>query len=131
MSTKEARLYSIAACKCPRCHEGDMFRYKLSWNPKKFMEMNEECDNCGLKFTPEVGFYYGAMYISYGFATIEFALVLVVSYALFGELDTWSIMGIVAMVFVVLSPINFRLGRSGWLNIFNKYDKSLSKKHSH
>lgn len=128
MFGKRSRSYSIFKCKCPRCHEGDMFTYGASYNIKKMMQMHDHCEHCGLKFTPEPGFYYGAMYVSYGFSVLEFVAVYLFAGIFFNDLSVWSIMGLVAFVFVLLSPLNFRLGRSGWLNIFHKYDSSYAKK---
>lgn len=32
----------------------------------KFMKMNEKCFCCGQSFMPEPGYYFGAMFVSYG-----------------------------------------------------------------
>jgi uncharacterized protein (DUF983 family) len=49
--------------KCPKCHQGDMFKSPLELsNP---LNMNDCCETCGQKFEPEPGFYYGAMFLSY------------------------------------------------------------------
>lgn len=128
MSAHDSKLMSIIKCECPRCHEGKLFTHGLTYNIKKMTEMPEQCPVCGLHFTPEPGYYYGAMYVSYGFAVAEFVAVITLAYLLFGDLSTAAMAGIIAGVFLVLAPINFRLGRSGWISIFYKFDPSYTKK---
>ena len=64
MFGKGSRLYSVFRMKCPRCHEGDFF-ISHPYNLKKAGDIHENCPNCGLKYSKEPGFYYGAMYVSY------------------------------------------------------------------
>lgn len=42
--------------------------------------MPAACSVCGQAFEPEVGFYWGAMYVSYGFSTFIVAIVVVLLY---------------------------------------------------
>jgi len=121
---------SVISCKCPRCHEGDMFKYSLIERPTKFMEMNEECPVCHLNFEQEPGYYYGAMYVSYGFAIIELVISLLLIKLIAGALNLSTIMSVIAIVYLVLSPINFRWGRAGWIALFFKYDVNANKSHS-
>ena len=67
-------LAALLALRCPRCHEGKLFSHS-ALNLRKFDEMPAACSVCGQAFEPEVGFYWGAMYISYGFSTIIVAVV--------------------------------------------------------
>lgn len=63
MFGKGSKLYSIFAMKCPRCHEGDVFETR---NPyKKMTALKETCPHCGLRYEKEMGFFFGAMYVSY------------------------------------------------------------------
>src|SRR5215216_2534149 len=62
---KGTKLYSILNNKCPKCQVGDFFVYKNPFR-KDFAKMHDHCPHCGELFNKEVGFYYGAMYVSYG-----------------------------------------------------------------
>lgn len=47
---------------CPRCGVGPLFA--------GFFRMHEGCANCGLRFSPEPGFYLGSIYINYGITVV-------------------------------------------------------------
>ena len=51
--------------KCPNCRKGDLFQTKNPWILSKLDSMPPRCPVCNQSYFPEVGFYYGAMYISY------------------------------------------------------------------
>lgn len=55
---------AVAATKCPRCRQGNMFTHPM-YHPLKFASMNHHCPKCGLRFEVEPGFFYGAMYVAY------------------------------------------------------------------
>lgn len=119
---KNTRFYSITANKCPKCHEGQVFKHNSAyWPVREFDKMNASCDHCGQSFMPEPGFYYGAMYVSYAFY-----VALVVASVLVGI--NWLGMEITALIpyllvlFVFLTPVFFRLARRAWLTIFVPYE---------
>src|SRR3982750_2582931 len=56
---------TVITCRCPRCREGRLFKYPLSFRFRKNMEMQEQCPVCGQVTDIEVGFYYGTGYVSY------------------------------------------------------------------
>ena len=72
---KGTKLYSIFNGTCPQCHEEKMFKSNNPYKLKTIFDMHENCPNCGQKFTPEPGFYYGAMYVSYAFGVAFFVAV--------------------------------------------------------
>ncbi|WP_114782582.1 DUF983 domain-containing protein [Botryobacter ruber] len=121
MSWKETKLYSILNFKCPRCHEGDMFEKGTLFNYRRFSRMNDKCSCCGQTFEPEPGFYYGAMFISYGFSTALFVLVWIMLSFLVEEVTLTMMVLTLIIIVVGLLPLTFRLSRSIWLNIFVKY----------
>jgi uncharacterized protein (DUF983 family) len=102
---------------CPRCHHGKVFNSSLlSFN----LHMNKECQDCHLSFTKEPGFYWGAMFVSYGLATAEIFISYFVC-RLFGTgtfdmINLWVAIGVI----VVLSAFNFKLSRMIWLYLFPK-----------
>ena len=89
---------------------------------RKFADMYPECPCCGQNFEPEPGYYYGAMYVSFGFSTAIFLGVLFVLYFLVEEITTLMVAGVVLVVAVGLLPITFRLSRALWINIFIRYE---------
>ena len=104
---------------CPHCHKGKVFQNTnlFSFKPA---DMNKECPVCKFNFTQELGFYWGAMYASYGLAVAE-AFITYFICRLFGTgtydmINLWVI--IAAILF--LSPFNFRMARLIWLYLFAK-----------
>lgn len=103
--------------KCPVCGEGHVFSKK--GNPLLFRmpKMNKECSVCGHKFEKEPGFFYGAMYVSYGVTIIEMAPIFLIS-RLFVDSYEATIAIIAASAFL-LSTFNFRLSRMIWIYMFD------------
>ena len=109
--------------KCPKCHRGQVFNTQnlFSFRPAK---MQEECSHCHQNFSKEPGFYWGAMYVSYGLATLEMALVYLVSMSLgVNALDFVNLAVCIAVV-LVLFPFNFRMARLVWLYLFTSVIES-------
>jgi len=121
------KLGATLLMKCPRCHEGDVFVTKNPYAFGKMTVMHEHCPHCNLRYEKEMGFFYGAMYVSYMF-NIALFVVATVCYYLFFEDKVdwlWYILGYVFLT-VILFPLIYRLSRSLWLQAFNKYDPSKS-----
>lgn len=117
---KGNKSYSIFNLKCPRCHEGDLFKTE-TFSFKEPFEMHDRCPHCDLNYMPEPGFYYGAMFISYifiGWFSIGFVAFLrwVVGWSINASFAL--LIAICAIFFVWL----FRMARSIWININVKYD---------
>jgi uncharacterized protein (DUF983 family) len=125
MIHKGTHLYSILHQKCPKCQEGDMFKY--STVSIKFMEMNKTCPCCGFDFVQEPSFYFGAMYVSYA---IQVAVFVGVYLALRITIDpaSWVYMTSMVLGAVVILPLNFRWSRVTWLNFFTSYDQNALEK---
>jgi uncharacterized protein (DUF983 family) len=121
-------LWNILKCRCPRCRQSKLFAYPLSLNIKKDLEMKKSCPVCGLDFEQEPGYYYGAMYVSYAFAITELIITLAVVYVVTNQLSIPVVLVAMGITLVLLSPINFRWGRAGWLSVFHGYDRSFHKR---
>lgn len=83
--------------------------------------MNKQCPQCGQKFEPELGFYYGAMFISYifvGFFSLGLTSLLVFYFNLSIEVTFGILIGILAIFFLW----NLRFSRSIWIHLLIKYD---------
>ena len=122
-STKGSKLYSIANYKCPICHEGQYWVGKNPYDLKNFHIDREVCDQCGHKYEIENGFYYGAMYISYGFSVAISVGIFMAIYVLFPETPYYYyIIAIIVGIFVFM-PVSFRTSRLVWMNMFSGYGK--------
>ncbi|CAM1373460.1 DUF983 domain-containing protein [Tenacibaculum xiamenense] len=132
MFGKGSKLYSIFRNKCPQCHEGDFFKYKISFNPKKVTTLHDNCPNCDLKYMMEPSFYFGAMYVNYAIAVALFVAVFIIAKVFIGLSILQSFIAII-IISLILTPVSLRLSRIIWINIFVSYKKrkelkSLNKK---
>lgn len=90
------------------------------------MEINDRCSECGQSFSPEPNFYYGSMYVSYGYTVALFVASYIIS-SVFLELPVWGTIAILVGLLLVLAPYLFRLSRVTWLHINVKYNKEALK----
>jgi len=95
--------------RCPRCHEGYIFKYPLS-QFRKFSEMNQSCATCDASFEPEPGFYFGALYVSYAFTIAIFGAVWFLLYFFLDPPDWVYITAIIVSAFLFI-PVSFRYSR--------------------
>lgn len=116
---KGTKLYSILRNSCPRCHQGkfwpagpfvNLFKYKGG--------MYETCSHCGLKYTREIGFWYGAMYVSYAVSVAVFVAFWVATSVLTPTLGVFPQMGIVIAGILITAPYNYWFSRLMWINLF-------------
>ena len=84
--------------------------------------MYPNCPCCGQTFEPEPGYYYGAMYVSFGFSTAIFLGVLFLLSLVVEEVTMAMVLGLVVAIAVGLLPVTFRLSRAVWINIFIRYE---------
>lgn len=105
--------WAIVHLRCPRCHHGKVFRGLIA--------MNRHCPVCGLRFEREPGYFLGAMYVSYAFASIIIGLGLAVLYHL---APAWSDLAVYAGavgILVPFVPFIFRYSRVIWMT----FDRSI------
>jgi Protein of unknown function (DUF983) len=125
---KKPSFLNLLACKCPRCRRGDMFIDKNPWNLRNTMKMHKECPECGQPFEPEVGFYFGAGYVSYALTVALCVATLVAWWVLIGfsfndnRFFYWIIFN--AVFLIALQPYLMRVSRTGWLAFFIRYDSN-------
>ena len=117
MFKKGTKIYSIFNGKCPRCHEGNFFKHGFTFNPSKITKLHDNCSHCNLKYMIEPSFFYGAMYINYGI-TVAISVAVFVIAKLGFELDLLQSFLMVLAALIVLAPINLRLARILWINMF-------------
>ena len=94
----------------------------MNQNPysvKNFFDMPKRCSNCTLKYDAEPGFFFGAMFVSYGLsillAGITWALLSIM------EVDFVHIIWTIVAVLIIAIPVIFKLSRAIWLNFFFHY----------
>jgi uncharacterized protein (DUF983 family) len=127
MLKKGTKLYSILRMRCPRCHEEPLFESRSAYSWSKMATMPKHCSHCGQKYELEPSFYYGAMYVSYGYTVAIFVAVFIITKFVLG----WGIWGTVASLSLILlsiGPYLLRLSRSTYINLFVQYDPHFAKK---
>jgi hypothetical protein len=125
MKALDNTLVSLLTLKCPRCHKGNMFTHANMYVWKTADVMPEKCSCCEQQFEPETGFYYGAMYLSYGLYVLLFVPMFMIT--VFCSLPYFEFFISFVVLIVVLSPYIFRLSRACYLYMFVRYDKEKSK----
>ena len=119
-------LYSILKMKCPQCHEGAFFKSSV-YDLKNLGEIKEECSSCGCKYSKEPGFYYGAMYVSYGMGIAMFVAVFLLTYLLYPTATATVYTIILLTVMIVLGPLIYALSKIVWANMFISYKVKKEK----
>lgn len=119
---------AIIQGKCPRCRKGDIFQFSLL-SPSKFHKMNPQCPVCDVHFEREPGFFFGAMYVSYGFSVALFIAVGVVL-TIIGEFSLVVYLVTTMITVLLLLPILFRYSRILFLYWFGgiRYDAQCGNK---
>ena len=123
---KGTKVYSITRSKCPRCMEGEIYPDKNPYRFKTMTDFNPRCSVCDQNFEPEPNFYYGAMYVSYGYTVALFVAVYII-FGIWMDWSMWPTVGALAVMLVLLAPVIFRISRTTWLSMFVKYDKNFKK----
>ena len=113
-------LLHIFKNQCPNCKKGNIFMNKNLFSFRRLTEMNQKCPNCNYNFFPENGFYWGAMFVSYGLASLEGMMVIFACFWYGNELFDYANLMIIVAFMIILFPFNFRLSRIIWLYIFGK-----------
>lgn len=118
---KGTKLYSITRFKCPRCHEGDLYKTPLA-SMQGIYNMNEKCPNCAQDFEKEPGFYWGAMYIGYALSSGYMLSAMLICLFVLDFSTNQSFATAIAGALIIL-PIVARLARAIWINIYVKYGR--------
>lgn len=116
---KGSKLYSIFKMKCPQCHEGDFF-VSRPYDLKKAGDIHYKCSECGLKYSPEPGFYYGAMFVSYGLGVGLFVAFWVIFNLFFPRISVGIQILIISLGSIFTAPYFYALSKIIWANIFIK-----------
>jgi uncharacterized protein (DUF983 family) len=120
MFKRGTKIYSVLNAKCPRCHEGDFFKHTFTFNPSKITQLHDNCPKCNLKYMMEPSFFYGAMYVNYGITVALSIVTFLIASLVFGAMLLQSFAAIIVTL-LLLTPLNLRLSRIIWINMFVKY----------
>lgn len=114
--------------KCPKCRQGDIFISPMDF--KNPLKMPKQCKFCGQRTEPEVGFYYGAMMVSYGIsAWLYLGLVLGLVFYFKWTVNKAMIL-LVFLAVITYLPL-LRYSRSLWLHFNVKHDPAEEAKQKH
>lgn len=124
LNPERTRFRAIVEGRCPRCRTGKMFKHN-SFALSKLTQTNTECSNCKQDFVIEPGFYWGAMYISYGVNVASLIGCLIVYLVFFYEKSELYVVGAMIVIVGLLIPINYKYSRILMLHLFSgvKYDR--------
>ena len=87
---------------------------------RSLWRMHDDCPECGVSFEREPGFFYGAMYFSYG---IGLAIAAPVSILLFLKGFSEPMIFLIAIAqLAIVSPLLFRYSRVAWMHFDQRFD---------
>ncbi|SFB12155.1 DUF983 domain-containing protein [Algoriphagus aquimarinus] len=109
MSNKST-VKAILGAKCPQCHEGDLFSVPVN-SYRKLSDVNKSCSECGANFHAEPDFFYGAMYVSYGFSVALVITTMVALNVLMEKPELWMYLTTVALSNILLMPLMLRYSK--------------------
>ena len=117
-------LSSMLTLRCPKCRKGPLFQSGQISKPGSLFSMHSACPHCKQSFEPEPGFYFGAMFVSYGINTALFITAWVALLIIYPNYSLGLLLGILVAVVLLSLPFSFRLSRSIWLALFVQFDPS-------
>jgi len=122
-------LMALIKSKCPQCRRGNMFKFPV-YNLAHFQKMYAACEVCGLKYEREIGFYWGAMYVSYAFSVAISVTLGIALNVVFDDPDVNVYIAVIIGTILITSPILFRLSRAVMLHFLGKvkYDPTYNNK---
>lgn len=129
MLKKGTKINSILTGTCPKCQEEKMYVDRNPYNLTQLFKMHEHCSHCGLQYQIEPSFFYGAMYVNYGLTVALGVAVFLITKIFMGLSITESFVSII-LALLILMPINLRLSRNIYINMFVSYDKEAAKNFS-
>ncbi|WP_438966251.1 DUF983 domain-containing protein [Flavobacterium sp.] len=127
MLKKGSKLNSILTGSCPKCQEESMYLENNPYKISSIYKMHENCSHCGLKYSIEPSFFYGAMYVSYGLGVAFAIAAYVISYVILETTVKTAFISIIVTL-IVLLPVMMRYSRNIWINMFVSFEKNWKDK---
>lgn len=120
------KLWAILGMKCPTCYEGNLYSDPNPFHFKNLHVMPKQCDKCGQALNPEPGFYYGAMYVSYGLSVGLFLAFFFFSQVVY-ELSGLTFIISYTATLLLLFPYIFRYSRVIYIHLFYSFNPEAKK----
>jgi uncharacterized protein (DUF983 family) len=120
------KIQSIFTFKCPQCLKGDFYESNKFYNFNKLGKVKDCCSHCGLKYTKETGFYYGAMYVSYALGVALMVSIFVAVSVLYPSNSTGFMIGSLVIGMLLMFPVLYALSKIIWINFFESYSKEAA-----
>ncbi len=121
MAAKRSALYSIFKFKCPHCHEGEFFVNRNPYHLTTVGDILTTCPVCARRYTPEPGFYFGAMYVAYALGVALFVAVYVATWVLYPQAELPLYSALIIGSLIILGPYLYALSKTIWANLFFSY----------
>lgn len=86
--------------------------------------MHDNCPHCNYKFEREPGYFYGAMFMSYGITMAEALATFVIIQIFNLDLSVDGIMAVIIAVILIFIFPNYKLSRILWMYIFTKKEET-------
>src|SRR5690606_39491469 len=107
--TRKSKVEAMLASKCPKCRVGKMFVGNTYGFRRQ--RMNDICPYCGFRFEIEPGYFYAAMYVSYGLSVAQVVVAGLLTYEFTKSESPWVYLFVLLGVIFVFAPFNFRYSR--------------------
>ncbi|PPK99812.1 DUF983 domain-containing protein [Parapedobacter indicus] len=107
--THTPKVKAMMASKCPKCRVGKMF--VGSTYGFRRQRMNDICPYCGFRFEIEPGYFYAAMYVSYGLSVVQVVAAGLLTYELTKSESPWVYLAVLMGIILIFAPFNFRYSR--------------------
>lgn len=121
---KPGWLQSTIDYTCPRCRKGPLFVQPMKFSDP--LAMHDRCEHCDLRFAPEPGYYWGAMFLSYilsGWALLLITLGLVFYFDWTVEMAMLLVIAIGILSYFKL----LRFSRSLYIHLLVSYRPEFDK----
>lgn len=110
----------IVGLKCPQCRQGDLFKRPGLYTIDGMGKMYDRCPVCNLKYEQEPGFWWGSMYLNYGYS-VAIVLPAFVIFKLLLGMSFYGSLALSGFLLFLMVPVVFRIGRATWIYWFGKY----------
>lgn len=117
---------SVLKMKCPKCHEGNLFKNKTIYKYDGYFDMPDYCPKCDQSFRIESGFYLGAMFVSYGL-TIALNVAVFVAFLTFNAYSLFPFLIAAGITTLLAMPYMMKISRSIWIATAVSYDPNAIK----
>ncbi len=121
MAAGRSKFYSIFNFKCPHCHEGEFFVDRNPYHLARIGDILDVCPVCKRRYSPEPGFYFGAMYVAYGLGVALFVSIYIATAVLYPAAPMWLYIVLIFAGLIFLGPYMYALSKTIWANLFFNY----------